>query len=89
MATKKKVSDTAIITKNKFATAAEFSKYIEGVATSKKQGYMEAVIEFCQSNDIDIEVVSKLITKSLKDKIRSEAENLNLMKRKDSPELPL
>lgn len=85
---KKKLSDTLIITK-KFTTASEFSQFIEKEAIDKKQGLMESIIDFCDKNDIDVEAVAKLITRSLKDKLRLEAESLNLIKRKNTQELPL
>lgn len=86
---KKKISDVGIITKKKFATASEFSQFIEKDAVDKKQGLMETILDFCEKNEIDVEVVSKLITRSLKEKIRYEAESLNMIKRKSTPELPL
>lgn len=89
MASKKKVTDAFIITGRKFTTSAEFSQFIERDAYDKKQGLMETVIDFCQKNEIDVEVAAKLITRSLKEKIRHEAESLNLMKRKSTPELPI
>ena len=41
---------------------------------------MDAVIDYCNINGIDIDNIGNLITESLKDKIRMEAEDSNLIK---------
>jgi len=41
---------------------------------------MDAVIQYCNEIDIDVESVAKLINQSLKDKIQIEAEDQNYMK---------
>jgi len=41
---------------------------------------MEAVILYCEQNDIDTGTVSPLISKSLKEKIQVEATNLKMLK---------
>ncbi len=82
MAKAKKPNDTFIITKQQFVTAAEFSQWVEQTAVDKKIGLMETIIDFCSKNDIDVEVTAKLITRSLKEKIRAEAENLNYLPKK-------
>jgi len=83
----KKVSDVAIITKNQFSSASDFSQHIERLAARTGTPHMDCIIDFCQKEGIDIEVASKLVNKSLKAKIRTEAEDRNLMARKASPKL--
>lgn len=82
MAKTKKPNDTFIITKQQFATSAEFSQWVEQTAVDKKIGLMDTIIDFCAKNDIDVEVAAKLITRSLKEKIRVEAISLNYMPKK-------
>lgn len=82
----KKLSDVLVITK-KFRSPNEFSLYIEEKVVKEKIGYMDAIINYCQEVDIDIESISKLINKSLKDKIRLEAEEFNYIKKQGK--LPL
>lgn len=41
---------------------------------------MDAIIDYCNNNNADIEGIAYLITASLKDKIQLEAEENNLMK---------
>lgn len=73
------LTDSLIITK-KFRSPNEFSLYIEEKVLREKIGYMDAVIQYCEEIDIDIESISKLINQSLKDKIQNEAEENNFMK---------
>jgi hypothetical protein len=80
------LTDTLIITK-KFRSPNEFSLHIEERVLREKIGYMDAVIQYCEEVDIDIESISKLINQSLKDKIQNEAEENNFMKRRGK--LPL
>jgi len=56
----------------------EFSLKIENLVQSKKTlSYMDAVLFFCEENDIDPSTVANLLSKSIKDKITVEAQNLN------------
>lgn len=73
------LTDSLIITK-KFRSPNEFSLYIEERVLKERIGYMDAVIQYCEEIDIDIESISKLINQSLKDKIQNEAEENNFMK---------
>jgi hypothetical protein len=73
------LTDSLIITK-KFRSPNEFSLYIEEKVLREKIGYMDAVIQYCEEIDIEIEYISKLINQSLKDKIQTEAEENNFMK---------
>jgi len=45
---------------------------------------MDAVIEVCQSNEVDVEDVRKFITPIIKDKIQAEAMTLNLLPRQNT-----
>ena len=58
----------------------EFSLKIEQIVREKKGiSYMDAVLSYCQDNDIDPSTVAPLLTKALKDKIAVEAQNLNYL----------
>jgi hypothetical protein len=43
---------------------------------------MDAVIQYCNEIDIDVEAIAKLINQTLKDKIQIEAEEQNYLKKK-------
>jgi len=51
--------------------------------------YIDAVVHFCDENSIDVESVSKLISKPLKEKIKYEAQELNFLKRSSRAKLPI
>jgi len=67
------LTDSLIITK-RFRSQNEFSLYIEEKVVSESIGYMDAVIQYCNEIDIDVEAVANLINQSLKDKIQNEAD---------------
>jgi len=58
----------------------EFSMKIESVVKDKKISYMDAVIWYCEQNQLDTGQVSSLLSKPLKEKIKFEATNLKLLK---------
>jgi len=56
----------------------EFSLEIERIVQTKKGiSHMDAVLKYCEENEIDPGTVAPLISKTLKDKITIEAQNLN------------
>ena len=68
----------------------EFSLIIEGVVKDKRPiTYMDAIIWYCEQNNIEIETTSRLISKSLKEKIQVEAMNANMLKVEKSGKLPV
>lgn len=68
----------------------EFSLIIEGVVKEKRPiSYMDAIIWYCEENDIEIETTSRLISKSLKEKIQVEAMNANMLKMEKGGKLPV
>ena len=59
----------------------EFSLIIEGVVKDKRPiTYMDAIIWYCEQNQIEVESVGRLISKALKEKIQVEASKANLIK---------
>jgi hypothetical protein len=62
-----------------FKTANEFSLHIESIVREKKMSYMDAVLDYCKENYLEPEDVSKLINKSLKDKIEMNFRELNYL----------
>ncbi len=66
----------------------DVNSMIEKLVIEKKISYIEAIVEHTDSVDCEIEMVAKMLNRSIKDKIEAEAENLNMMKKKTS-KLPL
>ena len=68
----------------------EFSLIIEGVVKDKKPiTYMDAIIWYCEQNQIEVESVGRLISKALKEKIQVEASKANLIKVEQTGKLPI
>jgi hypothetical protein len=80
-------TDEFLITKQ-FKTAAEFSIHIEKIARESGIPCMDVLIDYCEKRQIEVDSVASLISSSLKEKIRVEAQNLNMLKC-DSGRLPI
>jgi hypothetical protein len=65
-----------------FLDMLTFQQRIEEIVESTGATHMEAVIEFCNENDIEPEEIAKLVSPSLMSMIESNAQDAGLMKRK-------
>jgi hypothetical protein len=65
-----------------------FSMKIEQVVKEKRITYFDAVMWYCEENEIEIETGAKLINSIIKKKIEAECVQLNLMKEKQA-QLPV
>ena len=74
---------------DKFISKDKFVEDIEKLVLKTKQSYIDAIVSYCEDNNIDIDRVNKLVTKPLKEKIRYEATELNYLKRTSHGKLPL
>jgi len=59
-----------------------FSMKIEKLVMEKNISYMEAVVHYCEKNNIEVETAAKLINNKIKQMIGLEASDLNMMKEK-------
>lgn len=64
-----------------FKNSTEFSLHIEQLAKDKRLSHMDAVLEYCKNNQIEPEDVSRLIGKSLKEKIERDFMELGFIQR--------
>jgi hypothetical protein len=62
-----------------FKNSNEFSLHIEQLVKEKRISHMDAVLDYCQENSLEPADVSKLINKSLKDKIEMNFRDLNYL----------
>ena len=75
---------------SKFFCPARFAQEIESlVHNTGDMNYIDAIIHFCDENNIDVESVPKLISKPLKEKIKCDAQQLNFMKKTSRAKLPI
>ncbi len=75
----KQFTDALIITK-RFRSPNEFGIFIDETVNRLNITYMEAVINYCNELEIDVESVGSLISQKLREKIQIEAEQANMMK---------
>ena len=86
---KKKESKLDDVIKEKFLCQARFAQEIEGLVKTYNFNYIDAILTFCEENKIEMESVSKLISKPLKEKLKCDAQQLNFMKKTSRAKLPL
>lgn len=77
MMLKNLLQNQSTILTNMFDNAREFSLYIEKLVKEKRISHMDAVLVYCKENFIEPEDIKKLINKSLRDKIKVNATELN------------
>ena len=78
------------VLEKKFFCPSKFAQEIEAlVHGNEDMNYIDAIVNFCELNSIDVESVPKLISKPLKEKIKYEAMELNFLKRSSRAKLPL
>lgn len=78
----KSKSEVKSIIKSKFLCQDKFSNDIEQlVKDNAGMNYIEAICHYCEENSIEIENVTKLISKPLKEKLKCNATNLNYLKK--------
>ena len=77
------------VIEDKFLTPSKFSLEIETIVVKEKCNYIDAIVQYCEINKIEIESDSKLISKPLKERLKYDATRLNFMKRTSKAKLPL
>ena len=74
---------------SKFLSPAKFAMEIEKLVAEEQFNYIDAICYYCESNNIGIESVSKLISKQLKERLKWDATRLNFMKATSKAKLPI
>ena len=59
-----------------------FSILIEEIVIEKRLSYMDAIVHYCDNNEMEIESEAKLVNSKIKESIKLEASELNLLKEK-------
>jgi len=74
---------------NKFLTPSKFALEIEKIVSEESINYIDAIVMFCEINSLEVESVTKLISKPLKERLKWDATRLNFMKKTSRARLPL
>lgn len=69
------------IIESKFLSTQKFSLDIENYVIENNCTYIDAIVSYCDENDIELDSVSKILSKPLREKLKLEAERLNFLKK--------
>ena len=74
---------------SKFLTPQKFAIEIEKIVAEEHFNYIDAIVHYCEINSLEVESVTKLISKPLKERLKWDATRLNFMKPTSRAKLPL
>ena len=74
---------------SKFLTPQKFAIEIEKIVAEEQLNYIDAIVHYCDINSLEVESVTKLISKPLKERLKWDAIRLNFMKKTSRAKLPL
>ena len=74
---------------DKFISKDKFAEDIEKMVLDKSLSYIDAIVEYCTENEIELDGVNKLVSKPLKEKLKYEATQLNFLKKTSHGKLPV
>ena len=74
---------------SKFLTPQKFAMEIEKIVANDELNYIDAILHYCETNNLEVESITKLISKPLKERLKWDATRLNFMKRTSRAKLPL
>ena len=60
-------------------TPKQFSVLIDDKVKQKSITHMDAVLEYCEEKNLESDQINHLISRSLKEKIRVDAEAINML----------
>lgn len=86
-----KKEELSKVLEEKFLTPIKFSYEIEKIARRENMNYIDAILFYCEKENIEVESIPKLMTKPLKEKLKVDATRLNFMKARNvsKAKLPL
>ena len=77
------------VLETKFLTPQKFAIEIEKIVSQEDLNYIDAILHYCDTNSLEIESITKLISKPLKERLKWDATRLNFMKATSKAKLPL
>ena len=73
----------------KFLTPQKFAIEIEKIVAEENLNYIDAIVYYCESNNLEVDSITKLMSKPLKERLKWDAIRLNFMKKTSRAKLPL
>jgi hypothetical protein len=73
----------------RFLCPQKFAQEIENIVKVSKINYIDAIVHYCEENNVEVETISKLVSKPLKEKLKNDAIQLNFLKKTTRAKLPL
>ena len=64
-----------------FEDSNKFASDVEDFVRENGGGYIEAILELCETNNIEPQVAAKFLTQPIIEKIQTEGEDSNLLPR--------
>ena len=77
------------VIESKFLTPQKFAMEIEKIVANDELNYIDAILHYCEKNSLEVESITKLISKPLKERLKWDATRLNFMKRTSRAKLPI
>ena len=73
----------------KFLTPQKFAIEIEKIVAEDEINYIDAICHYCEINGLEVDSITKLVSKPLKERLKWDATRLNFMKPTSREKLPL
>ena len=77
------------VMETKFLTPQKFALEIEKIVSEEQLNYIDAIIQYCESNSLEVDSITKLLSKPLKERLKWDAIRLNFMKKTSRAKLPI
>ena len=74
---------------SKFLTPQKFAMEIEKIVANDELNYIDAILHYCEKNSLEVESITKLVSKPLKERLKWDATRLNFMKATSRAKLPI
>ena len=65
--------------KQLFKSANEFSQHIQNLALDEGITYMQALLQYCDENDLEPDEIAKSVSRNLKDQLEVEFAEMGLL----------
>lgn len=77
------------ILREKFLTKEKFVEHIENLVRDSGLNYIDAIVFYCETNNVEIETVPKLINRQIREKLQLNATDLNFLVSPSRARLPI